>query len=120
VGGYQVLSDSGKRGSIGAEVDVTFRRGRLDLAAGFIVGPNLGARIGASWALLNLALRIAVGVRGAGYPGIGIFGGGPAVFIEYGFGPTFAVTAIGSGEISPAAGKPLIALLGSLGMAAHF
>lgn len=120
VGGLQVLSDPGRRGSIGAEVDLTFRRGRLDLGAGVIIGPNLGARISASWALIDTRVRLGVGVRGAGYPGLGLFGGGLGVNAEFALNRIFGVTAIGAAEIYPAPGTPVVALLGCVGATARF
>lgn len=120
VAGYQVLSNPGLRGSIGAEVDVTWRLGRLDVTAGVLIGPNIGARLGVSWALLASRFRLQLGLRGATYPGLTLFGGGPAVTAEFALNSLFAVTGTGGGEIYPAPGAPIVVLLGSLGAAAHF
>lgn len=120
VGGLQVLSEPGKRGSIGAEVDLTFRHAQLDVAAGVIIGPNIGARIAASWAVYDSRLRLAVGLRGAAYPGLGLYGGGPSFGAEFALTKNFGLTAIGAGEIYPAPGLPVVALLGSLGATARF
>ncbi len=120
VGAFQVLSEPGKRGSIGAEVDVTWRRGRLDLGAGIIIGPNLGARVYGAFALIDSRFRLDLGLRGAAYPGLGLYGGGPVAVAEFALTPLFAVTATGGAEIFPAPGTPVLALLGTVGAAVHF
>lgn len=120
VGGLQVLSEAGKRGSIGAEVDVTFRRGSFDASAGLIIGPNLGVRIAATWALLTSRFRLGVGLRGAGYPGLGLWGGGAVTTGEFTIVSVWSVFAAGGAEIYPAAGTPVVVLLGTLGTAVRF
>lgn len=120
VGGLQVLSEPGRRGSIGAQVDVTWRRARLDLSAGVIIGPNLGARISAGWALIDRRFRLGLGLRGTAYPGLVLFGGGVGVTTEFALSRWFGLTAIGAAEVYPAPGTPVVALLGSLGATARF
>ncbi len=120
VGGLQVLSEAGKRGSIGAEVDVTFRRGHFDASAGLIIGPNLGVRIAATWALLASRFRLGVGLRGAGYPGLGLWGGGVVTTGEFTIVSVWSVFAAGGAEIYPAPGTPVVVLLGTLGTAVRF
>jgi len=100
VGGLQVLSEAGKRGSIGAEVDVTFRRGHFDASAGLIIGPNLGVRIAATWALLASRFRLGVGLRGAGYPGLGLWGGGVVTTGEFTIVSVWSVFAAGERQSS--------------------
>ncbi|MFZ5440271.1 MAG: kelch repeat-containing protein [Myxococcota bacterium] len=124
VGGLQPLSEPGRRGSIGAEVDLTFRRGRFDLFAGVIIGPNLGARLGASWALVDTRLRVSAGLRGAAYPGLGLYGGGVGVTAEFALTRNFGLIAVGAGEIFPTPQAvpqpPVVTVLGSLGVTARF
>lgn len=120
VGGVQVLSEAGKRGSIGAQVDLTFQRGRLDLAAGLIIGPNLGVRLTATWALIASRFRLGVGLRGAGYPGLRLYGGGVVTTAEFTIVSVWSVFAAGGAELSPAAGAPVLVLLGTLGTGVRF
>lgn len=120
VAGYQVLSEPAKRGSIGAQVDVTFQRGRLDLGVGLIIGPNLGVRITATWALIASRFRLGVGLRGAGYPGIGLYGGGPVTTAEFTIVSVWSVFAAGGAEISPGGAAPVLVLLGTLGTGVRF
>lgn len=120
VGGLQVLSEAGKRGSIGAEVDGTFRRGAFDASVGLIIGPNLGVRVAATWALLASRFRLAVGLRGAGYPGLGLWGGGPVTTAEFTIVSVWSVFAAGAAEFYPAPGTPVVVLLGTLGTAVRF
>ncbi|MBL8918464.1 MAG: hypothetical protein JNJ54_06355 [Myxococcaceae bacterium] len=120
VAGYQVLSEAGKRGSIGAQVDVTFQRGRLDLAAGLIIGPNLGVRLTATWALIASRFRLGVGLRGAGYPGIGLYGGGLVTTAEFTIVSVWSVFAAGGAEVSPGGSAPVLVLLGTAGTGVRF
>lgn len=118
--GYQPLSSQGNRGSLGAQVDLTFRRGRLDLAAGVIIAPSPGARVTATWALLDTRARVDVGLRGSVFPGLGLYGGGVTSGFEFGLHHNFALNARVAGEAYPIQGTVVLALLGAVGVAARF
>jgi hypothetical protein len=120
VGGYQVLSIPGQRGSVGVQVDGTWRLGRFDVALGLVIGPNLGARLTATWALIAARFRLMAGLRGSGYPGLVVYGGGPVVSAEFAFTPWLAASATGGGDFFPATSGLVVVLLGSAGVAMHF
>ena len=120
VGGLQVLSEAGRVGSIGGEVDLTFRRGRFDLTAGVIIAPSPGARFSVAWALIDSRFRLGLALRGTAYPGLVLFGGGLGVTAEFAFTRHFGVFGTGAGELYPARGGVVVAALGALGVSARF
>lgn len=120
VGGYQPLSDPGKRGSVGGELMLGWRIRRVDLGIGAVIAPQPGARVSFSFALLDSVGRLSVGLRATAFPGAQAFGGGPAVTYEFPLGDTFAVLGSGAAEIYPSSAAPVVAVLGGAGVAAHF
>lgn len=118
--GYQPLSTPGNRGSVGAQVDLTFRRGRLDLAAGVVIAPSPGARVTATWALTDQRARVDVGLRGSLFPGLGYYGGGLTSGFEFGLNDHFALNARVAVEAYPVQGTVVLALLGGAGVSARF
>jgi MYXO-CTERM domain-containing protein len=120
VGGYQALSEAGKRTSIGAEVDLTFQRGRFDVSAGLIIGPNLGVRLAASFALLASRFRLGLGLRGAAYPGLALVGGGPHVLAEFTLLSIWSLFANGGVEFSPSKSGLVLVGLATLGTGVRF
>ncbi|MBK7858671.1 MAG: hypothetical protein IPJ65_08625 [Archangiaceae bacterium] len=118
--GWQPLSVAGKRGSVGAQVDLTFRRGRLELAAGVVIAPSPGARITFTWALLDARTRIDLGIRGTAFPGAGLYGGGVTAGFEFALNDHFGLNARVAGEVYPAAGSVIFAMLGAAGVSVRF
>lgn len=120
VGGWQLLSVPGQRGSVGVQVDGTLRVARFDLAAGLIIGPNLGARLTATLAFIAQRFRAMAGVRGTTYPGLMLFGGGPVLSAEFAFTPWLAASAVGGADLFPTRSGLVAVLLGNVGVAMHF
>ncbi|MBL9038490.1 MAG: hypothetical protein JNG84_08270 [Archangium sp.] len=120
VGGYQLLSNPGQRGTIGVQIDGTWRLKRFDLGVGLLIGPNIGARLTATWALIDARFRLMAGLRGSTYPGLLLFGGGPALSAEFAFTPWLAASAVGGTDFFPASSGVVIVLLGTVGAAMHF
>lgn len=120
VGGIQLFSAPGNRGSIAAEVDVTYRRQRLDISAGLVVAPNLGVRVAIAFAVLASRLRIDIGVRGTGYPGLGLYGGGLMAVADFSILSWLSIYALGAAEAYPTKSAPVLVLLGTVGPAARF
>lgn len=119
-GGYQPLSAAGSRLSVGGQVDVTWRIGRFDLGAGFVISPSPGGRVTVGFALLQARHRVSVAVRGAAFPLAQLFGGGPAVLYEFALTPMFGFRAVGAAEVYAGAPSATLALLAGLGAQAHF
>ncbi len=118
--GYQPRSSAGNRGSLGGELDLTYRANRLDLSAGVIISPMPGARVSIMYALIDSRFRLGVGARGAAFPTAGLYGGGLGLSAELALSPLFAVTGAGAAEAYPGGGDVVVALLGQVGVAAHF
>jgi hypothetical protein len=119
--GYQPLSVPGMRSSVGAQVDVTWRRDRLDLSLGVAVGYFPGVRLTAEWALLADTFRLDVGLQGAAFPGVrSLYGGGATVSASVALSKIFSLQARVAGEAYPTQGTVIVALLGTGGVAARF
>lgn len=118
--GYQPLAASGTRSSVGGEVDLTWRIGRLDLSAGVVISPSPGARLSAAFALFAGRQRLALAVRGTAFPLSGVYGGGPAVVYEFALTPMWGIRAIMGADFYGGTGQLVVALLGGLGAEVHF
>jgi hypothetical protein len=117
--GYQPLTVQGLRGSVGGEAVATFRPWRLELQAGVIIAPSPGARVTAGLAILQNDLRLVVALRGAAYPGLGLYGGGLAVWGEYALSRNFGLVASVGADVFPVRDGPVVSILGGAGVAAH-
>ncbi|MBK7862703.1 MAG: tandem-95 repeat protein [Archangiaceae bacterium] len=120
VGGYQPRADPGYRASFGGEVDLTLRVARLDLGAGVVVSPSPGGRVSVTIALLAARNRVALGARGVYFPGARLGGGGVVATYEFLLSSIFGVRALVAAEAYAGAPSVVLALLGGIGVEAHF
>jgi len=121
LGGYQPLAAAGSRITLGGEIDVSWRISRFDLGAGLVVSPVPGLRLFASFALIDLGpSRLAVAVRGSGFFGSNVYGGGVGVTYEFAFNRYIAAQAGVAADFYSGGNPVIVALLGGLGVAAHF
>lgn len=119
--GYQPLSVVGKRGSIGGQVDFSWRKERFEVLLGVVVAASPGGRVTGLFALVDSRFRLDVGLQVALFPGLGpTFGGGPTVGAEFAITPHWFVQARGAFEAYPTQGTVILAVLGGAGVAARF
>jgi TolB-like protein len=118
--GYQPLSVASHRSSLGGEVYATMRAGRLDVGVGAAIAPSPGARLSVMVALIDSRFRLDVGLRGAAYFGLGVYGGGLGAQGEFAITSWFSAQLWAAGEVYPVAGSVVIAVLGGAGVGAHF
>ncbi len=121
LGGVQPLAAEGSRVTVGAEVDVSWRIARFDLGAGVVVSPVVGIRLFAGYALLSVGpSRLSVLLRGSGFPGSGVYGGGVGASYEFALHKHFGLQAGVAADLYSGGAPVILALLGALGAVAHF
>lgn len=123
LGAFQPQSPAGRRGSLAVEVGLGYRLTRVDLSVSAALGASPGVRLGVAWAFVEAPLRASVGLRGTVFPTGLSLGGGPFVSLGWPLGNTFGLWAAGGAELFGARSNvesPLVVLLGSAGVEAHF
>lgn len=120
MGGVQPLAASGHRFSVGGEFDVTLRRARWDFGLGVVISPTPGARVQVGFALLHARNRLTLSLRGAAFPGAGLYGGGPGLTWEFLVTPHIGVHALVAAEAYGGSGSLVLAGLGGVGGQVHF
>jgi hypothetical protein len=119
--GYEPSAADQEHGTAGGEIDVGYGFAfGLDLAVGVAIGPSPGARLTATYRVLDKPVRLGVGLRGGYWPGLKVAGGGPLVVGELPLGRYFGVLAQVGAEAYSGGAPSSYSLLAGVGVAAHF